>query len=315
MNDIKRFIIKRLMKLVENELSSDDYPILKLVSGGTATHFSQQEREAIMLESSERTYLDEIQHPWDLYFGLDIAHFLKGQVVLDLGCASGGRSIAWYERYKLNKIYGIDILNVYIKAAQNYAGKKRANAEFVCSKGESLPFKDEVFDAILTFDVLEHVQDIKQVLIECNRVLRKGGRLFVVFPSFLHPYEHHLSPVTLTPFIHYFFSGKDLIEVYNEIVDERGPERNWWYKRQRPRLEAWERSNLINGTTKAKFRRLISRTNWNIYYESNKPFMKTLSERYPALNVFRYMIAPFARLRGFDEILSERIVYILEKPR
>jgi ubiquinone/menaquinone biosynthesis C-methylase UbiE len=314
LHNIRRVVIKGLMKLVENELSIDDYPILKLAHMDTTRQYSQEEQEKIMFEASNQTYLNEMQHPWDLYFGLDLSHLLKGQRVLDLGCANGGRSIAWAERYGLNQIYGLDILSIYAKAAQNYANMKGIKGEFVCSKGENLPFKDEEFDAIVSFDVFEHVQDVKQVLLECKRVLKKGGHLFVVFPGFLHPYEHHLSPVTLTPFIHYFFPSRDLIEVYNEIIERRGTEKTWWYRRQNPGLEPWEQGNTINGTTRDKFRKLINDTSWSVYSEHKLPFMKTLGERLQIFKLLRYIIYPFAQLKGFDEILCERITYILEKP-
>jgi len=268
-----------------------------------------------MFQASQKTYLNEIQKPWDLYFGLDLTPLLKGLRVLDLGCGTGGRSVAWAKRYMLNEIHGLDIFDTYANAAHNYAKINDIKSEFFCASGEFLPFRDEEFDAIVSFDVFEHVQDIERVLLECNRILKKGGRLFVVFPGFFHPYEHHLSPVTLTPFIHYFFSGRELMDAYNEVIKQRGIDRTWWIKRANPDLESWERCNTINGTTKARFRRLIKSTNWNIFLEKKLPFMKTLGERYPVIKLLRYCITPFAQISGLEEILCERITYILEKPR
>lgn len=313
LNYAKQAIIKWLMKLFERSLSRDDYHLSETFRQDSFTHATKQERERIMLKSSERAYVDELQHPLDLYFGVNLAPLLKGKVALDLGCFTGGRGIAWAERYQLEKIYGIDIRDIYIEAAKNFAQRKGIEAKFVCSRGESLPFNDERFDAILSFDVFEHVQDVNQVLVECNRVLKRGGRLYVVFPSYLHPAEHHLSQVTATPFIHYFFSGKNLVEVCNEIIDERGGEAAW-YKRQNPNLEPWERCDGINGMTKRKFRHLIRETGWNIYHEHRPPLLRGMSRRHPALRLIRYLITPFAQLRGFDEFLCGRIVYILEKP-
>ena len=313
LNHAKRAIIKRLMKLFERVPSVNDYHLSEIFRQKVFTQASQQERKRIMLKSSQRAYLDEFQHPFDLYFGLDLVPLLKGQIALDLGCFTGGRSVAWAERYRLDEMYGVDIRDIYIEAAQNFAERKDIKANFVCSMGETLPFKDETFDAILSFDVFEHLRDVNQILLECNRVLKREGRLFVVFPSFLHPVEHHLSLVTVTPLIHYFFSGRVLIEAYNEIINERGNEANW-YKRQSTGLESWERCNGINGITKRKFRHLVKDTNWNICYEHNSPLLRGVSEKNPVLKLIRYVIIPFAQLRGFEEILCERVVYILEKP-
>lgn len=311
---IKKAIIKRAMKLFEREPSSDSISLNEIFRHDSFINASKQERERIMFESSAFRYSDEYQHPFDLFFGLDLVPLLKGKVALDLGCFTGGKSVAWAERYKLDKIYGFDIQDIYIEAAQRFAKIKGINANFICTKGETLPFKDEKFDAILSHDVFEHVQDVEQVLSECNRVLKKNGKLFVVFPSYFNPIEHHLSLVTLTPFIHYFFSGRDLIDVYNEIIDERGKEASW-YKRRHRELEPWERGNTINGTTKAKFRRLVRDGNWKIDYEHKRSFLSTggIVNRYPALKLIGYIINPFAQLPLLEEFLCDSIVYILEK--
>ena len=309
---MKKAIIKRLMKLCERVPSPDTHSLSKIFYHPSFTEASEQERQRIMLDSSEYRYLYEFQHPFDLLFGLDLTPLLQGTVALDFGCFTGGRAVAWAERYQLDKIYGIDIRDIYIEAAQNFARRKGVKAEFVCCKGESLPFKDEKFDAVLSFDVFEHVQHVKQVLLECNRILKKGGRLFVVFPSYFNPIEHHLSLVTRTPFIHYFFSGKDLIEAYNEINDERGEEASW-YKRQHPGLEPWEKCNTINGATSRKFRFLIKDTSWNIYCEHHPPLTMSINREHPLLSLIRYTTAPFAHLPFLEEFLSDRIVYILEK--
>ncbi|MCK4733233.1 MAG: class I SAM-dependent methyltransferase [Methanophagales archaeon] len=309
---MKRAIIKWAMKLFERVPSSDDLSLNEIFCHKSFTLASNQERERIMQKSSEFRYLYEYQHPFDSLFGFDLAPLLRGKVVLDLGCFTGGKSVAYTERYRLDTLYGIDIRDVYIEAAQRFAKTKGIKAEFVCATGEKLPFEDEKFDAICSHDVFEHVRDVEQTLSECNRVLKRKGKLFVVFPSYFGPVEHHLSLVTATPFIHYFFDGRDLIDVYNELIDERGQEESYWYKRQNRSLETWERCNTLNGCTKWGFRKLIRHTNWNVYYERNSPLLRGITKKYPALRLIRYLIYPFAQVPFLEEFLCERIIYILE---
>lgn len=45
-----------------------------------------------------------------------------------------------------------------------------------------LTFRSEQFDAILTFDVLEHVPNYAAALSECARVLKPGGRIYITVP-------------------------------------------------------------------------------------------------------------------------------------
>ena len=50
------------------------------------------------------------------------------------------------------------------------------------------PFQSESFDTILMHHCLEHLGDIHSTLKECQRILKKNGRLIVVVP---HPSSNH----------------------------------------------------------------------------------------------------------------------------
>ena len=134
MSKMKHAIIKRAMKRFERVPRHNDLSWNEIFSHKSFTQASEQERKRIMFKSSEHRYLGEFQHPFDLLFGLDLAPLLKGQVALDLGCFTGGMAVAWAKRYRSDKIYGIDISDVYIEAAQQFARIKGVNAEFICSK-------------------------------------------------------------------------------------------------------------------------------------------------------------------------------------
>lgn len=276
---------------------------------------SETEQKAIMLKSSQSSYKSELEYPWDHYFGVDLSPFLRGKVALDLGCFTGGRGVAWFERYKLDHLIGIDVKQTYIDAATQFAAMKKIQADFAVAKGEALPFEDETIDAILSYNVFEHVQDVQRTLDECYRVLKTGGRLFVVFPSYFHPTAGpHLSLVTKLPCIHYFFSSETLIKAYCEILEERGSDAHW-YKRHSPHLESWERGNRINGTTLAQFRKFLRKNNWEIALHSRKPIgsigRKISKKR--VLPVISRLFYPLTLVAGLQELFLHRITYILEK--
>ena len=48
--------------------------------------------------------------------------------------------------------------------------------------GKKLPFNDASFDAIVCFEVLEHVFNIEEVLAEIYRVLKPNGQLLISIP-------------------------------------------------------------------------------------------------------------------------------------
>lgn len=275
---------------------------------------SDGERKEIMLKSSLSKYENELKKPWDLYFDIKLDSLLREKHVLDLGCFTGGRSVAWFERYGLMSITGVDISQVYIDAAKQFSEIKRINADFKVARGEKLPFKKESFDAILSYDVLEHVQNLEATLSECYRVLKIGGKLIVVFPGYFHPMEHHLDFVTKLPAIHYFFGGETLVKAYHEICEERGDESRW-YKRNSIRMETWEKGNTINGTTVRKFRRLVAKKKWRILQHARKPIGFLVAKRSGkmALKLLSYFCYPFVYVPIIEEIFVNRIAYILEK--
>ncbi|MBC7962536.1 MAG: methyltransferase domain-containing protein [Steroidobacteraceae bacterium] len=55
----------------------------------------------------------------------------------------------------------------------------------------ALSFTDNQFDAILSFDVIEHIPDYLQAFRECLRCLKPGGTMFFTVP-FNHQSQHHI---------------------------------------------------------------------------------------------------------------------------
>jgi len=275
---------------------------------------TEAERKAIMLASSESKYRNELAYPWDHYFGMDLAPLLRGKAALDLGCFTGGRGAAWFERYGLGFLTGIDVKQEFIDAAKQFAALRKIPAAYRVAVGEDLPFEDDSLDAILSYDVFEHVQNVRYTLGECHRVLKKGGRLFVVFPGYFHPTEHHLALATRLPCIHYLFSGETLVRAYHEILEERGEEA-YWYKRRSPKMESWERGNTINGTTLAQFRRFIRDRDWKVILHSRKA-IGSIGRNASKMRALALLSRPFkvaASVPGLREMFLHRITYILQK--
>jgi SAM-dependent methyltransferase len=48
--------------------------------------------------------------------------------------------------------------------------------------GKNIPFPDQHFDGVVTFETLEHVFDIDYVLCEFHRVLKQDGQLLITIP-------------------------------------------------------------------------------------------------------------------------------------
>jgi len=97
----------------------------------------------------------------------------QGIKVLDIGCG-GGSACEFLAR--LNAcVSGIDLSLNSIKIAQEHANESNLKIDYRWGVAENLPYEENSFDVILCFDVLEHVDDWKQVISEAYRVLKKDG--------------------------------------------------------------------------------------------------------------------------------------------
>jgi len=101
----------------------------------------------------------------------------QGWNVLDLGCDRGG-----HVRQILNaKGTVIGIEKSYDALLQAY---KSDGVCYVRGDLENrLPFKSNIFDAVLTLDIIEHLHKRDQFLSEISRVIKPGGTVFLSAPN------------------------------------------------------------------------------------------------------------------------------------
>ncbi|MDC0743605.1 class I SAM-dependent methyltransferase [Polyangium mundeleinium] len=57
--------------------------------------------------------------------------------------------------------------------------------------GEALPFPDDDFDCVTSYQTIEHVQDVDRVLAELVRVTRAGGGIHLRCPDYRGTFEGH----------------------------------------------------------------------------------------------------------------------------
>lgn len=117
------------------------------------------------------------EHIFRYHFASDL---VKGKNVLDAACGSGYGSDLLAKK-GANKVTGIDISKEVINfCSKNY---KRENLRYKSMDVTDLIFKKSDFDAVVSFETLEHVKNYKKVLSEFNRVLKKDGLLIISTPN------------------------------------------------------------------------------------------------------------------------------------
>ncbi|MCD6521287.1 methyltransferase domain-containing protein [Candidatus Calescamantes bacterium] len=98
----------------------------------------------------------------------------KGKV-LDVGCGRGEILNKICAHYDMKGV-GLDISIEAIKIARCY---NPLTNEYWVGDAESLPFRDNSFDLVISLDTLEHLSNPLTALEEMVRVLKPGGKLLV----------------------------------------------------------------------------------------------------------------------------------------
>jgi MPBQ/MSBQ methyltransferase len=109
-----------------------------------------------------------------------------GDALLDIG-AGYGAFVLSCRRHGLGAIgFELESFEVDMSRRRLARAEPAADAAAVFRKGDAgrLPFEDNAFQVVTLLNVLEHVPDYRMVLAEAARVLRPGGRLFVVCPNY-----------------------------------------------------------------------------------------------------------------------------------
>lgn len=120
-----------------------------------------------------------------------IAGHLEGLRVLDLGAGMGGFAVAAALRGA--QVVASEYNPAYCRITTLRATRHCLSLPVINAAGEALPLPDATFDAVVCWDVIEHVQSPDQVLHEIARVLRPGGVALVTVinrRAWIDPHYH-----------------------------------------------------------------------------------------------------------------------------
>lgn len=104
----------------------------------------------------------------------------KNGAALDIGCGDGKFTRLLAARF--NKTVGIDVKAKKIAEASETAKVAGLDIDFRTASGEAIPFADASFDAVAFSNSLHHMPNPKSAIAEAARVLKPGGKLYVMEP-------------------------------------------------------------------------------------------------------------------------------------
>jgi ubiquinone/menaquinone biosynthesis C-methylase UbiE len=122
---------------------------------------------------------DHFKYFYTTYFGIEES-FYSSKKILDIGCGPRG-SLEWAAAAHMR--VGIDPL------AQAYRplGTNRHAMRYVACGAENLPFPNDTFDVVSSFNSLDHVDDLDRAIDEICRVLAPRGYFLLLTDIHCHP--------------------------------------------------------------------------------------------------------------------------------
>lgn len=152
---------KQTLASVSSEIYDDEY---YLAHCDGFTRFSEAEGEKL---------------PARLEYAWQISQIRPGMQVLDIGF---GRGETFYQGHQIKaKIYGLDFSVAAIRIAKATISFKNLSGALAQADAKLIPFKDESFDRILMFDVVEHLHpwELEKTYREAWRILKPEGQLVI----------------------------------------------------------------------------------------------------------------------------------------
>lgn len=107
--------------------------------------------------------------------------FVGNRKVLDIGCGAG-----YGADYLSRPAFSVVAADISREGVSHYWDKyRKGNLDFVIANGINLPFAAALFDVVISFQVVEHIEPkfVLDYLTETRRVLRSGGAFICSTPN------------------------------------------------------------------------------------------------------------------------------------
>jgi len=153
---------------------------------------------------------------WDDAIIAELKPGLATMRVLDVGCATG-RLLDNLARNGATHVYGVDIAPRILEKAGEKLSRLGVHHELkTADVEEGIPWPDSFFDAAVLSGAIHHFLRPQDALAAISKVLKPGGRLYVVEPRFW-PGIRHVLNLYLRFFQHdgdyHFRSPKQMVEL------------------------------------------------------------------------------------------------------
>ena len=104
----------------------------------------------------------------------------KADIILDVGCG-GGVNVKRFLEMTDGEVYGLDYSEVSVKKSSKLNRKAidEKRCEIVKGSVSNMPFKDNTFDIVTSFESVYFWPDFLNDLKEVRRILKESGQIFI----------------------------------------------------------------------------------------------------------------------------------------
>jgi SAM-dependent methyltransferase len=140
----------------------------------------------------------------------------RSKKVIDLGCGAGYGSFELAQRAE--SVIGVDISeSTILEARQTY---QAPNLQYEIASLDKLPFADASFQLGVCFEVIEHLDNYRDLLAEARRVLAPSGQLVISTPN-LKYYAESRKRNGANPFHSHEFEYEEFRQVLGEFFEHQ----------------------------------------------------------------------------------------------
>lgn len=144
-----------------------------------------------------------------------LKYISQGSKVLDLACGSGFGSKLICEETK-SYVVGGDISEESINYCTREFSKVK-NLDFKVLDGTSISFDNGYFDAVVSFETIEHTTKYQEMVSEFNRVLKTGNYAIISTPNII---INSPTGKVLNPYHTQEFTYNELKNILEKVFDE-----------------------------------------------------------------------------------------------
>ena len=125
----------------------------------------------------------------------DLFNLPDKKKVLDICSRTGNGSVYFWQKGKIEEVVCADVAGKMEKICCDNLSKYKINFKTRHFESYPLPFENNEFETILSFETIEHLPDPKIYLKELYRILVAGGYLVLTMPNILWGPAHWIAAI------------------------------------------------------------------------------------------------------------------------